>query len=99
MVVNADMPDEPSGATHRARWRRRPSDKVLSAFHQACDQADFEVAEQLLHILEMVQTRRSLTPTATDGAIWTAWSRRMSGLGLCGIRMRKDADPCPAKTY
>jgi hypothetical protein len=32
--------------------RRRLSDKMLVAFHQACDQADFEVAEQLLGILD-----------------------------------------------
>ena len=32
--------------------RRRLSDKMLVAFHQACDQADFEVAEQLLTTLE-----------------------------------------------
>jgi hypothetical protein len=38
---------------------RRLSDKVLIAFHQACDQSDFEVAEQLLHILEMMVSRRS----------------------------------------
>ena len=46
------------------RYTRRLSDKILIAFHQACDQADFEVAEQLLHILEMMLTRR---PLAEDG--------------------------------
>jgi hypothetical protein len=40
------------------RYTRRLSDKILIAFHHACDQADFEVAEQLLHILEMMLTRR-----------------------------------------
>ena len=30
------------------------SDKILIAFHQACDQADFEVAERLLKVVEMV---------------------------------------------
>jgi hypothetical protein len=34
------------------RHRRRLSDKILIAFHQACDQADFEVAGRLLNILE-----------------------------------------------
>ena len=46
-----DAPD----ATARAkapRYTRRLSDKVLIAFHQACDQGDFEVCEQLLVILE-----------------------------------------------
>jgi hypothetical protein len=47
---------------HQTRYTRRLSDKILIAFHQACDQADFEVAEQLLYILEMMLTRRSLTP-------------------------------------
>ena len=36
------------------RHTRRLSDKILSAFHQACDQADFEVAERLLKVVEMV---------------------------------------------
>ena len=38
---------------------RRLSDKLLVAFHQACDQADIEVAEQLLGILEIVTRRYS----------------------------------------
>ena len=37
------------------------SDKILIAFHQACDQSDFEIAEQLLHILELMLKRRPLT--------------------------------------
>ncbi len=47
------------------RYTRRLSDKVLVAFHHACDQGDFEVAEQLLHVLEMMLTRRPLTPDGT----------------------------------
>jgi hypothetical protein len=47
------------------RYSRRLSDKVLIAFHHACDQADFEVAEQLLHILERMLRRRPLTPDGT----------------------------------
>jgi hypothetical protein len=47
---------------HQTRYTRRLSDKILIAFHHACDQADFEVAEQLLHLLEMMLTRRPLTP-------------------------------------
>src|SRR4051812_28576594 len=50
------------GSTTTPRYSRRLSDKVLIAFHHACDQADFEVAEQLLQILEMMLTRRPLTP-------------------------------------
>ena len=47
------------------RYTRRLSDKVLVAFHHACDQGDFEVAENLLHVLEMMLTRRPLTPDGT----------------------------------
>jgi hypothetical protein len=40
------------------RYSRRLSDKILIAFHQACDQGDFEVAKQLIQLLEMMLTRR-----------------------------------------
>ena len=49
----------PGGAP---RYTRRLWDKILIAFHHACDQSDFEIAEQLLRILEMLLTRRPLTP-------------------------------------
>jgi hypothetical protein len=54
-----------TGASGAPRYSRRLSDKILIAFHHACDQADFEVAEQLLHILEMMLTRRPVTPDGT----------------------------------
>ena len=54
-----------TGAAGPPRYTRRLSDKILIAFHHACDQADFEVAEQLLHVLEMMLTRRPLTPDGT----------------------------------
>jgi len=44
------------------RHTRRLSDKVLVAFHHACDTSDLEVAEQLLGILEMMLSRRSPNP-------------------------------------
>ncbi len=47
------------------RYSRRLSDKILIAFHHACDQGDFEVAQQLLQVLEMMLTRRPLTPDGT----------------------------------
>lgn len=56
--------DQPTGSG-APRYSRRLSDKILIAFHHACDQADFEVAEQLLHVLEMMLTRRPLTPDGT----------------------------------
>ncbi|HEX3576456.1 MAG TPA: hypothetical protein VHU42_17805 [Rhodopila sp.] len=60
-----DDPGRESGGAAAPRYSRRLSDKILIAFHHACDQADFEVAEQLLHILEMMLTRRPLTPDGT----------------------------------
>lgn len=46
------------GAASAPRHTRRLSDKILIAFHHACDQGDFEVAEELLRVLEMMLTRR-----------------------------------------
>src|SRR5438132_158739 len=65
-VAGADE-DVPRETTHAAapRYSRRLSDKILIAFHHACDQADFEVAEQLLQVLEMMLTRRPLSPDGT----------------------------------
>ena len=54
----ADLSQNGSGAP---RYSRRLSDKILIAFHQACDQGDFEIAEQLLHILEIMLKRRPVT--------------------------------------
>ncbi|HKM62133.1 MAG TPA: hypothetical protein VJY39_06555 [Acidisphaera sp.] len=45
------------------RSSRRLSDKILVAFHQACDQGDYEVASRLLQVLEMMLARR---PTNLD---------------------------------
>ncbi len=44
------------------RHTRRLSDKVLVAFHQACDFSDLEVAERLLRLLEIMLTRRAPYP-------------------------------------
>ncbi len=44
------------------RHTRRLSDKVLVAFHHACDNSDLEVAEQLLNVLGIMLARR---PTST----------------------------------
>ncbi len=51
----------PSGAP---RYTRRLSDKILLAFHHACDQGDYEIAEELLRILETMLTRRTVPPDA-----------------------------------
>ncbi len=60
----ADAPNEATAPT-TPRYSRRLSDKILIAFHHACDQGDFEVADQLLHVLEMMLTRRPLSPDGT----------------------------------
>ncbi len=57
---NLTSSEEPKKTTQR--YSRRLSDKILIAFHHACDQADYEAAEQLLHILEMILTRRPVHP-------------------------------------
>lgn len=41
------------------RHTRRLSDKILIAFHQACDMSDLEVAEYLLQLLEVMLRRAS----------------------------------------
>jgi hypothetical protein len=46
-------------------YTRRLSNKVLIAFDHACDQGDVELAEQLLHVLEMTLNRWPLTPDGT----------------------------------
>jgi hypothetical protein len=58
-----DLDDSPKDLTASGapRYSRRLSDKILIAFHQACDQTDFEIAEQLLHILELMLKRRPVT--------------------------------------
>ena len=60
----AGMEEEGGRPGAAIRQGRRLSDKILVAFHQACDQADFEVAEQLLRVLEMMLTRRPVSPDA-----------------------------------
>ena len=48
--------------TGPTRYTRRLSDKILIAFHHACDQQELEVADQLLRVLEMMLTRRPIVP-------------------------------------
>ncbi|MCR0981214.1 hypothetical protein [Roseomonas populi] len=61
----ADEPDgpRPTGRAPSApRHTRRLTDKILIAFHHACDQGDYEVAEEMLRILEMMIRRRTISP-------------------------------------
>ena len=39
------------------RYGRRLSDRILAAFDAACNAGDFQVAEQLLHVLKMTLGR------------------------------------------
>ena len=49
----------------KPRFTRRVSDKILLAFHTACDQGDYEVAGQLLRVLEEMLSRRMI-PLAAE---------------------------------
>jgi hypothetical protein len=51
-----------SSAGGPPRHGRRLSDKILVAFHHACDAQDLAVAEQLLKTLESMLTRRGVPP-------------------------------------
>lgn len=58
--ISEDLREGAKGVSQR--HSRRLSDKILIAFHHACDQADYEVAEQLLRTLEVMLTRRPVSP-------------------------------------
>ncbi len=46
------------------QYTRRLSDKILAAFHQACDQKQTDTAEYLLRALELAVTRYGGHPNA-----------------------------------
>lgn len=48
---------EPVGAAATPRYSRRLSDKILIAFHHACDQTAFDIADQLLGVMENLLNR------------------------------------------
>ena len=54
-------------AQYQRHTRRRLSDKILIAFHQACDQGDLVVAERLLSILD-TRARAMRLPRAQRGS-------------------------------
>lgn len=69
-VADDTMPSAPGDGLLKPggtapRYSRRLSDKILIAFHHACDQDDYEIAEQLLAILERLLTRRNM-PSDTN---------------------------------
>jgi hypothetical protein len=61
-----DVPDDMMTDT-APRYTRRLSDKILIAFHQACDQADFEVAGRLLNVLETMTAALRLSRAPRGG--------------------------------
>jgi hypothetical protein len=58
--------EEPAGRPAARRPKRRLSDTILIAFHQACDQRDIEVAWDLLNVLEFMAMRMPSLPTGMD---------------------------------
>jgi hypothetical protein len=62
------MSDPPNDTTagRAPRYMRRLSDKILTAFHLACDHQDIEMAGRLLTVLEVVIAGRWHQPTAPD---------------------------------
>ena len=70
----SDVSDDTMTAT-APRHTRRLSDKILIAFHQACDLGDFEVAERLLKVVETVlavprERREQETLVAAHERLW-----------------------------
>lgn len=59
--MEADGPLQ-DGDTTPARAGRRLPDRVLAAFHAACDQNELAAAEQLLAVLEALVTRATQPP-------------------------------------
>jgi hypothetical protein len=57
---------EASDPAPEPRYTRRLSDKILIAFHQACDQVDIEVAWDLLNVLEFMAMRMPKIPADKD---------------------------------
>jgi hypothetical protein len=53
----------PNGNNFRNCTVRRVSDRILVAFHDACDYGDLDVARRLLDVLEMILTHE---PTFTS---------------------------------
>ena len=55
------MSDEPV-----MRYSRRLSDKILIAFHHACDQENFDIAGELLRVLETLVQRGPIVADANQ---------------------------------
>ena len=56
-----DVPIAEVQAPKPGRHTRKLFDKLLMSFHHACDLGDYEVAGQILPILEVMTTRKERT--------------------------------------
>jgi hypothetical protein len=56
----------PTDGAPEPRYARRLSDKILIAFHHACDQNDIGVAWELLNVLEFTAMRHPHHPVGAD---------------------------------
>ncbi|MGI4794508.1 MAG: hypothetical protein ACRYG8_10610 [Janthinobacterium lividum] len=61
-VSGAESQATPQIAVPVRRYTRRLEDKLLVAFHHACDVADLEVGRHVLQILEMMLSRKTAQP-------------------------------------
>jgi hypothetical protein len=63
-VLNILQEDPPikTAIEKATTYNRRLSDKILIAFHHACDERDLEVARQLLKTLEVVVYSQKIPP-------------------------------------
>jgi hypothetical protein len=80
------------------RYTKRLADKILVAFHHACDQGDVQVASELLGVLDFMATRKPPLPTSEVrrpdrglvGAHERLWQlRNPENGGGTGVRLRK----------
>jgi hypothetical protein len=62
MVITDQKPVNPTGN----HLKRRLSDTILISFHHACDQADVEVAWELLNVLEFMTMRHPNLPAGAE---------------------------------
>jgi hypothetical protein len=84
------VPDPP-----KPQYTRRLSDKLLIAFHHACDQGDIYVAEELLGVMDFMTIRVSDVPAGRDrrfqeglvAAHERLWHLRHAGVDRVGGRL------------
>ncbi len=61
-LAGAESPSALQPTAPLRRHTRRLEDKLLVAFHHACDVADIEVARHVLQVLELMLARKSSLP-------------------------------------